>query len=215
MTSASPLSPTFYGHIASTQDALLLFELCLSGTLNHVTRRAHDRKRASLIKSENVFIYEEHSSGIKPWTDGVPWSPSRILGNFLDYRELERPFPPGEKKRAMKRSKRFPGISEDVDEELFTSDPFAKLAKTNHSQLEFENRGSLDKIFRRHRRGPRRPRSVDGSNRTEFGDLENYVLPQSHLPSFELTLHPIGPFQKTFRIPIFRQWPTNAWVLPT
>lgn len=115
----------------------------------------------------------------------------------------------------MKRSKRFPGISEDVDEELFTSDPFAKLAKTNHSQLEFENRGSLDKIFRRHRRGPRRPRSVDGSNRTEFGDLENYVLPQSHLPSFELTLHPIGPFQKTFRIPIFRQWPTNAWVLPT
>jgi hypothetical protein len=64
-----------------------------------------------LIKSGNVFIYEEHSSGIKRWTDGVPWSPSRILGNFLVYRELERPFPPGEKKRAMKRSKRSPGIS--------------------------------------------------------------------------------------------------------
>jgi hypothetical protein len=111
MASASPLSPTFYGHIASTQDALLLFEACLSGALNHVARRPHDRERASLIKSGNVFIYEEHSSGIKRWTDGVPWSPSRILGNFLVYRELERPFPPGEKKRAMKRSKRSPGIS--------------------------------------------------------------------------------------------------------
>jgi hypothetical protein len=111
MASASALSPTFYGHIASTQDALLLFEACLSGALNHVARRPHDRERVSLIKSGNVFIYEEHSSGIKRWTDGVPWSPSRILGNFLVYRELERPFPPGEKKRAMKRSKRSPGIS--------------------------------------------------------------------------------------------------------
>jgi hypothetical protein len=111
MSSSSPLSPTFYGHIASTQDALLLFESCLSGALNHVARRPHDRERSSLIKSGNVFIYEEHSSGIKRWTDGVPWSPSRILGNFLVYRELERPFPPGEKKKAMKRTKRSPGIS--------------------------------------------------------------------------------------------------------
>lgn len=117
MASASPLSPTFYGHIASTQDALLLFEACLSGALNHVARRPHDRERVSLIKSGNVFIYEEHSSGIKRWTDGVPWSPSRILGNFLVYRELERPFPPGEKKRAMKRSKRSPGITK---QESFT-----------------------------------------------------------------------------------------------
>lgn len=108
MTSSSPLIPTFYGHIASTQDALILFEACLNGALNHVARRPHDRERSSLIKSGNVFIYEEHSSGIKRWTDGVPWSPSRILGNFLVYRELERPFPPGEKKRAMKRSKRSP-----------------------------------------------------------------------------------------------------------
>jgi hypothetical protein len=111
MPSTAPLAPTYYGHIASTQDALLLFEACLSGALNHVARRPHDRERASLIQSGNVLIYEEHSSGIKRWTDGVPWSPSRILGNFLVYRELERPFPPGEKKRAMKRSKRSPGIS--------------------------------------------------------------------------------------------------------
>jgi hypothetical protein len=117
MSSSSPLNPTFYGHIASTQDALLLFEACLNGTLNHVARRPHDRERSGLIKSGNVFIYEEHSSGIKRWTDGVPWSPSRILGNFLVYRELERPFPPGEKKRAMKRSKRSPGISKA--QELF------------------------------------------------------------------------------------------------
>ncbi|KAH9205057.1 Gti1/Pac2 family-domain-containing protein, partial [Leptodontidium sp. 2 PMI_412] len=108
---ASPLSPTFYGHVASTQDALLLFEACLSGVLNHITQRPHVRERVNLIKTGYVFIYEEHSSCIKRWTDGVSWSPSRILGDFLVYRELERPFPPGEKKRAIKGSKRSSGIS--------------------------------------------------------------------------------------------------------
>lgn len=103
-----PLEPTFRGHVSSTLDALVLFEACLSGILNHVPRRPHDRERQDLIKSGNIFIYEEHASGIKRWTDGVSWSPSRILGNFLIYRELEKPFPPGEKKRALKKSKKSP-----------------------------------------------------------------------------------------------------------
>ncbi|OLN81529.1 Global transcription regulator sge1 [Colletotrichum chlorophyti] len=106
-----PLNPTFVGHVASTLDALVLFEACLSSALHHVPRRPHDRERQDLIKSGNVFIYEEHSSGIKRWTDGVAWSPSRILGNFLIYRELDRPFPPGEKKRAMKRNKKPAGVT--------------------------------------------------------------------------------------------------------
>jgi len=111
MASASPLSPTFYRYIASTQDALLLSEACLSGALNHVARRPHDRERVSLIKSGNVFIYEEHSSGIKRWSDGVLWSPSRILGNFFVYRKFECLFLLEEKKSAMKRSKRSLGIN--------------------------------------------------------------------------------------------------------
>ncbi|KAG6006057.1 hypothetical protein E4U21_007417 [Claviceps maximensis] len=102
---SNPLNPTFEGHIASTLDALILFEACLSGELNHVPRRPHDRERQDLIQSGFIFIYEEHASGIKRWTDGVSWSPSRILGNFLIYRELEAPFPPGEKKRALKKKK--------------------------------------------------------------------------------------------------------------
>lgn len=101
----APLKPTFEGYVSSTLDALVLFEACLSGQLNHVPRRPHDRERKDLIKSGSIFIYEEHASGIKRWTDGVSWSPSRILGNFLVYRELKKPFPPGEKKRALKKRK--------------------------------------------------------------------------------------------------------------
>ncbi|KAI0976053.1 Gti1/Pac2 family-domain-containing protein [Xylaria arbuscula] len=109
-----PLSPTMQGYVASTMDALIIFEACLSGVLAHVPRRPHDRERPDLIKSGNIFVYEEHSSGVKRWTDGIAWSPSRILSNFLLYRELDRPFQPGEKKRAMKRTKFEAGVSNQM-----------------------------------------------------------------------------------------------------
>ncbi|KAI4113713.1 MAG: hypothetical protein LQ345_005367 [Seirophora villosa] len=103
---APPCVPTWRGHVETTKDALLIFEGCFQGTLAHCFRRPHDRERAQLIVSGNVFVYEEATSGIKRWTDGIPWSPSRILTNFLIYRQLNSPFPPGEKKRATKRSQR-------------------------------------------------------------------------------------------------------------
>ncbi|KAL1582045.1 hypothetical protein WHR41_09294 [Cladosporium halotolerans] len=102
------LKPAFEGFVQSSGDALVLFEACLNGTLHHVSRRPHDRERSQLIKSGNIFIYEENTSGIKRWTDGVAWSPSRTLGNFLVYRELDKPFPPGAKKRATKRKRNSP-----------------------------------------------------------------------------------------------------------
>jgi hypothetical protein len=103
---APACTPTWRGHIETTKDALIIFEACFSGSLAHCFRRPHDRERNQLIVSGNVFVYEEATSGIKRWTDGIPWSPSRILTNFLIYRQLNSPFPPGEKKRATKRSQR-------------------------------------------------------------------------------------------------------------
>lgn len=47
-----------------------------------VTRRLIERERA-MVQSGAVFVFDEHESGIKRWTDGLVWSPSRILGNFL------------------------------------------------------------------------------------------------------------------------------------
>lgn len=43
-----------------------------------------------MIRPGSVYVFDELESGIKRWTDGKVWSPSRILGNFLVYRELER-----------------------------------------------------------------------------------------------------------------------------
>lgn len=41
-----------------------------------------------MIKSGAVFVFSVEESGIKRWTDGLLWSPSRIVGNFLVYREI-------------------------------------------------------------------------------------------------------------------------------
>ncbi|EMC97388.1 hypothetical protein BAUCODRAFT_50943, partial [Baudoinia panamericana UAMH 10762] len=133
---AGPLVPTFHGFVHNSMDGLMLFEACLSGKLHHVPRRPHDRERAQLIKSGSIFIYEENASGIKRWTDGVAWSPSRILGNFLIYRELEKPFPPGEKKRAMKRKRMtipgepYPRRASDETEEASGTDQDKELERS-------------------------------------------------------------------------------------
>lgn len=80
---------TFFGAIESTADALRVFELCRQGKLGRVRRRFHDAERRQ-IRSGSVFVFDEAESGIRRWTDGRLWSPSRIHGNFLVYRELER-----------------------------------------------------------------------------------------------------------------------------
>ncbi|KAL1923008.1 uncharacterized protein VTP21DRAFT_9384 [Calcarisporiella thermophila] len=90
------VTETFYGFIESTQDALLLFEACRRGILPRVCRRLQEKER-KLVRSGSVFIFDERESGIKRWTDGLVWSPSRILGNFLVYRELEKRGPAGKR----------------------------------------------------------------------------------------------------------------------
>ena len=83
---------TFYGLVENTSDALRIFEMCRQGRLGRVRRRLHERERKQ-IRSGSVFVFSEEESGIRRWTDGRLWSPSRILGNFLIYRELERKIP--------------------------------------------------------------------------------------------------------------------------
>ncbi|ORZ05337.1 gluconate transport inducer 1/Pac2 [Lobosporangium transversale] len=83
------------GQIRDTLDALIIFEACRQGVLPRITRRLLAAERASLpdptlIVPGSVFVFDESESGICRWTDGRIWSPSRINGNFLVYKELFR-----------------------------------------------------------------------------------------------------------------------------
>ncbi|CAO3617926.1 unnamed protein product [Cunninghamella echinulata] len=83
------MAETFHGYIDTTQDVLLVFEGCKRGLLPRISRRLQEKER-KMIQSGSVFVFDEKESGVKRWTDGLVWSPSRILGNFLIYRELEK-----------------------------------------------------------------------------------------------------------------------------
>ncbi|KAL6885366.1 Gti1/Pac2 family domain-containing protein [Trichoderma longibrachiatum] len=155
MTTDQPqLVPTFHGFINDTTDALILFSACLDGIISHVPRRPHDRERQRLIISGSVFIYEEHASGIKRWTDGISWSPSRILDNFLIYRELQRPFPPGEKKRALKRKRNGHGVQKPTSNSSgATADIERSLVGSLTDSYDFKGDGLVKKTISINYRG--------------------------------------------------------------
>ncbi|KAJ1662373.1 Gluconate transport-inducing protein [Coemansia sp. RSA 1646] len=79
---------TYYGFVSTSEDALALFEACRLGYKQRVTRRLSDSERGA-IRSGSVFVWEEGESGMKRWTDGRSWSPSRVQGCFLTYHEWE------------------------------------------------------------------------------------------------------------------------------
>ena len=107
-TRQPPCDPTWRGRIETTNDALLIFEACSQGFLHQCSRRPYNTERQSLIVSGNAFVYEVATSGVKRWTDGIIWSPSRVLTNFLIYRQLNTPLPTGEMKanKGTKRTRR-------------------------------------------------------------------------------------------------------------
>lgn len=82
--------PAFRGFVESTLDALLVFEGCKRGYLPKISRRLQDYEKKALVVSGAIFVFDEEETGIKRWTDGLSWSPSRTLGNFLVYRELDK-----------------------------------------------------------------------------------------------------------------------------
>ncbi|KAL7419986.1 Global transcription regulator sge1 [Cryptotrichosporon argae] len=106
------LDPPFRGMINNTHDALLVFEAARRGMIPRVTRRLIDRERA-MVQSGAVFVFDEHESGIKRWTDGLLWSPSRILGNFLIYRETLKDAK-GERESPKKKSAT-PPVAEEAE----------------------------------------------------------------------------------------------------
>ncbi|PWN32398.1 uncharacterized protein FA14DRAFT_116026, partial [Meira miltonrushii] len=107
----------------TTHDALLIFECVRRGVMPKVKRRLRDDER-KLIKSGQVFVFDEKESGIKRWTDGLLWSPSRILFNFLVYRQVE-------KKANTNTTAARPGSQQDISSPSITQNP-SSSGSTEH-----------------------------------------------------------------------------------
>ncbi|RUS13870.1 Gti1/Pac2 family-domain-containing protein [Endogone sp. FLAS-F59071] len=67
-------------------------EACRLNILPRTRRRLLEREKNNLGPGA-IYVFDEKESGIKRWTDGRFWSPSRIHGNFLVYREVHKKLP--------------------------------------------------------------------------------------------------------------------------
>ncbi|KAI8828789.1 Gti1/Pac2 family-domain-containing protein [Chytriomyces cf. hyalinus JEL632] len=80
---------TFYGYVKNRLDALLLIEACITRSLFPLNVIPADLSQIH-IRSGTVLVFAEnnHHSMMVRWRDGERWSPSRIHGQFLLYREV-------------------------------------------------------------------------------------------------------------------------------
>ncbi|RKO99284.1 hypothetical protein CXG81DRAFT_1843, partial [Caulochytrium protostelioides] len=77
------------GLVQTTLDALLVVQACCDGALPLMQQRIDDRARRQ-IRSGAIYVFVKaavRGMGIRRWTDGYTWTPSRIEGNFLVYFE--------------------------------------------------------------------------------------------------------------------------------
>ncbi|KAF3925601.1 hypothetical protein ABW21_db0205294 [Orbilia brochopaga] len=215
----SLIQPTLQNVFCQTnEDALVIVELILRRQLWTVQRRAQDRERASAVQSGNVFVFEHTDTGIKRWTDGVHWSPSRILGNFLLYRELSRPFPPGQKKRAQRKNQpktRRPGSEIDDPHQQFhpmglpdpgragpPGDSDRALVGSLIDSYDFKTNGLVKKTI-----------SIQDDSSRQF-HLISYYIPQDvldnrlHRPT--ITYNQVKPRDSLFISSSLRQQPSDA-----
>lgn len=79
---------TYFGNVNTLADGLLILEGVRLGILPKVKRRMSSLER-QFIKPNSVFVWCENDCDIKRWTDGKNWTPSKTLGPFLVYQELD------------------------------------------------------------------------------------------------------------------------------
>lgn len=86
------MKETFFGSVNSMREALLLIEAARLDILPRTKRRLSESDRLS-IKSGSIFVWDEGETGIIRWTDGLKWSSSKDIGDFVAY--VQKPDIPG------------------------------------------------------------------------------------------------------------------------
>lgn len=79
----------FAGYIHTYDEAYLLVHALRLGFIEPKRERLSLTERQQ-IRSGSIFIFIENRTPIMRWTDGMTWSPSKILGSFLLYKRVPR-----------------------------------------------------------------------------------------------------------------------------
>ncbi|CAG8708267.1 18494_t:CDS:2, partial [Racocetra persica] len=113
----------------------MFIEACRLGILQKTSRRPLEEERQSLVPG-SVFVYDENEAGIKRWTDGKLWSPSRIYGDFLLYQELES---------RLNHIKKYEDLDESIRESIQKENK--KFHVSNKGTFVYSNEGLVKKTI--------------------------------------------------------------------
>ncbi|KAI5180982.1 hypothetical protein NEOKW01_1223 [Nematocida sp. AWRm80] len=75
------------GPLYTEEECLKIIDMCRLNILPRVVSRLTEAERES-IQPGCIYVYEEEESGISRWTDGKLWSPSKVFGKCLIYKQL-------------------------------------------------------------------------------------------------------------------------------
>ncbi|ADM11783.1 gluconate transport-inducing protein [Encephalitozoon intestinalis ATCC 50506] len=78
-----------FGYIKTYEEACLVVHAVRLGYFSTIEGRLAPEEREK-IRSGDIFCFVESPNGIKRWTDGKTWSPSKIHGQFLLYQEVPK-----------------------------------------------------------------------------------------------------------------------------
>lgn len=76
---------SFRGCVHDEADIASIILGAYASRLAQVGRRMSDAEKKAILPGD-IFVYQPGKSGIRRWTDGWKWSPSRISHNFMVYR---------------------------------------------------------------------------------------------------------------------------------
>jgi len=82
-----PSKETLFGAVQSEEECLKIIDMRRAGVLPMVLSRLTEEER-KIIRPGSIFVYEEEESGISRWTDGRPWTSSKVHGSCLIYHEI-------------------------------------------------------------------------------------------------------------------------------
>lgn len=77
------------GYLRSYEEAFLIVHALRLGFIEPSRERLSLKERED-IRSGNIYVFIENKTLIMRWTDGITWSPSKILGSFLLYKEVPK-----------------------------------------------------------------------------------------------------------------------------
>ncbi|EJW01884.1 hypothetical protein EDEG_03638 [Edhazardia aedis USNM 41457] len=86
----------------NTQEEAILIAHAFRLNLFHLSTERLDQKNREKIRNGDVFCFIENEQ-LRRWTDGKIWSPSKIVGYFLQYKEVPRHL----SKNAIKKKKSY------------------------------------------------------------------------------------------------------------